>query len=79
MPIQESEDTPPKPTKRCKTCKKRIGLMYFKCSCCGECFCVGHRAPEDHMCPGNFRQAAHEKNKNIVNEWPQDTHNHIRI
>ncbi|XP_019172676.1 PREDICTED: zinc finger A20 and AN1 domain-containing stress-associated protein 1-like [Ipomoea nil] len=39
---------PPAPS-RCWSCKKKVGLMEFKCRC-GCTFCRVHRYPEKHDC-----------------------------
>ncbi|XP_039122117.1 zinc finger A20 and AN1 domain-containing stress-associated protein 1-like [Dioscorea cayenensis subsp. rotundata] len=43
-----------KTTKRCESCKKKIGLMGFSCKCGGE-FCSSHRLPEMHYCCIDFK------------------------
>lgn len=40
---------------RCYICKKKLGLMPFKCKCEQE-FCSLHRAPEDHACTYDFKK-----------------------
>ncbi|XP_039117424.1 zinc finger A20 and AN1 domain-containing stress-associated protein 1-like [Dioscorea cayenensis subsp. rotundata] len=43
-----------KTTKRCESCKKKIGLTGFSCKCGGE-FCSSHRLPETHHCSIDFK------------------------
>ncbi|KAJ4953914.1 hypothetical protein NE237_030746 [Protea cynaroides] len=40
--------------KRCLSCKKRVGLLGFKCRC-GSIFCSEHRYPEVHACTIDFK------------------------
>ena len=42
---------------RCYICKKKMGLLPFKCKCERE-FCSAHRAPEDHQCTYDFKNDA---------------------
>ena len=36
---------------KCKVCKKKIGLLGFKCACSDTAlFCSEHRLPESHNC-----------------------------
>ncbi len=44
---------------KCNLCKKKVGLLPFKCKCSLE-FCSLHRAPEDHMCSYDFKKDAKE-------------------
>ncbi len=44
---------------KCNMCKKKVGLMPFKCKCQLE-FCSLHRAPEDHECTYDFKKDAKE-------------------
>ncbi|OIT20051.1 zinc finger a20 and an1 domain-containing stress-associated protein 1 [Nicotiana attenuata] len=41
-------------TERCKSCKKKVGLIGFSCKC-GGMFCRIHRYPEEHACTFNFK------------------------
>jgi predicted nucleic acid binding AN1-type Zn finger protein len=65
-------DNSQKPKKiRCQVCKKKLGLLPFVCNCELH-FCSKHRAPEDHNCTYNFKEAGCkilEKNLiKVVNE-----------
>ncbi|OVA07717.1 zinc finger protein [Macleaya cordata] len=42
---------------RCSSCRKRVGLLGFKCRC-GNTFCSMHRHPEEHGCTIDFKTAA---------------------
>ncbi|XP_031494611.1 zinc finger A20 and AN1 domain-containing stress-associated protein 4-like [Nymphaea colorata] len=44
---------------RCSSCKKRVGLIEFKCRC-GSTFCASHRLPEKHACDFNYKGAGRE-------------------
>lgn len=53
---------PPLRKKRCTAhdCRKRVGMMGFKCRC-GGVFCEAHRYPESHSC--EFDHKASERRK----------------
>ncbi|KAJ4955022.1 hypothetical protein NE237_011805 [Protea cynaroides] len=40
--------------RRCVRCKKRVGVVGFKCRC-GSTFCSEHRYPEVHACTFDFK------------------------
>lgn len=46
-------------TKRCFTCRKRVGLTGFSCRC-GNMFCGAHRYSDKHECPFDYRRAGQE-------------------
>lgn len=46
-------------TNRCLTCKKRMGLLGFKCRC-GNVFCASHRYSDKHGCPYDYKSAGRE-------------------
>lgn len=46
-------------TNRCLSCKKKVGMMGFKCKC-GEMFCGSHRYPEEHDCQFDFKKTGRE-------------------
>ncbi|MCO5604593.1 hypothetical protein L7F22_058761 [Adiantum nelumboides] len=46
-------------TNRCLTCKKRMGLLGFKCRC-GNVFCASHRYSDKHGCPFDYKLAGRE-------------------
>ncbi|KAL7607835.1 zinc finger A20 and AN1 domain-containing stress-associated protein 7 [Lactuca sativa] len=48
-----------KVSNRCLTCKKKIGVMGFKCKC-GESFCGSHRYPEKHDCEFDFKRSGRD-------------------
>ncbi|XP_066385943.1 zinc finger A20 and AN1 domain-containing stress-associated protein 7-like [Miscanthus floridulus] len=60
---------PPKPAaNRCSTCRKKVGLLGFRC-CCGETFCGAHRYAEKHACGFDYKRAGREliaKNNPVV-------------
>ncbi|XP_041006521.1 zinc finger A20 and AN1 domain-containing stress-associated protein 5-like [Juglans microcarpa x Juglans regia] len=46
--------------KRCKNCKKKVGLTGFDCRC-GDVFCDRmHRYPEEHACTVDFKAIGRE-------------------
>ncbi|CAD6206979.1 unnamed protein product [Miscanthus lutarioriparius] len=60
---------PPKPAaNRCSACRKKVGLLGFRC-CCGETFCGAHRYAEKHACGFDYKRAGREliaKNNPVV-------------
>ncbi|GAA0151085.1 hypothetical protein LIER_09879 [Lithospermum erythrorhizon] len=44
---------------RCLCCKKKVGVMGFKCKC-GSTFCGSHRYPEKHGCTFDFKSQGKE-------------------
>ncbi|MED6220725.1 hypothetical protein PIB30_047602 [Stylosanthes scabra] len=46
--------SPAKPSNRCGSCKKKVGLTGFVCKC-GATFCGVHRYPEKHDCSFDFK------------------------
>ncbi|KAJ1380250.1 Zinc finger, AN1-type [Sesbania bispinosa] len=51
---------PPVQPNRCASCRKRVGLMGFKCRC-GVTFCGAHRYPERHACSFDFKTVGREE------------------
>ena len=53
---QESDSQYQSPVKKikknkCKVCKKKVGLLGFRCACSDTAFfCSEHRLPEKHEC-----------------------------
>ena len=37
-------------TNRCYYCRRKIGLLGFKCTDCRNEYCTSHRHPEEHDC-----------------------------
>ncbi|XAR70392.1 hypothetical protein NMG60_11027236 [Bertholletia excelsa] len=42
------------PANRCASCRKKVGVLGFKCRC-GATFCGEHRYPEKHECSFDFK------------------------
>ncbi|KAF3972272.1 hypothetical protein ACB098_02G119900 [Castanea mollissima] len=53
------EKRPANPTNRCNFCKKRIGLMGFKCRC-DLMFCSMHRYSDKHNCVFDYKGEAQD-------------------
>ncbi|KAK4365271.1 hypothetical protein RND71_016629 [Anisodus tanguticus] len=45
---------------RCLTCRKKVGVVGFKCRC-GSTFCGTHRYPEQHDCTFDFKSQGKEE------------------
>ena len=50
---------PDKPSNRCSTCSKKVGLTGFKCRCAGV-FCATHRYSDKHDCSFDYKAAGRE-------------------
>lgn len=46
---------------RCEHCKKKLGVMEYKCKC-GKLFCITHLHAEEHNCTFNYK----EEGQNIL-------------
>ena len=47
-----------KKSKRCKVCRKKVGMFGFTCKC-GELFCGKHRYASQHECTYDYRKDRH--------------------
>ncbi|XP_014758761.2 zinc finger A20 and AN1 domain-containing stress-associated protein 7 [Brachypodium distachyon] len=47
-------------TNRCAMCRKKVGLLGFRCRCEGT-FCSVHRYSDKHACEFNYKAAAREQ------------------
>lgn len=52
--VAGGEQAEPKMANRCFACRKKVGLLGFKCSC-GSTFCGEHRYPEKHECSFDYK------------------------
>ncbi|KAK2989152.1 hypothetical protein RJ640_027226 [Escallonia rubra] len=52
--VSEPESVEPGPANRCFCCRKKVGVLGFKCKC-GRTFCGNHRYPEKHECGVDFK------------------------
>jgi hypothetical protein len=50
----------PATTNRCATCRKKVGMLGFRCRCEGT-FCSLHRYSDKHDCGFDYKTAAREK------------------
>ncbi|XP_057512311.1 zinc finger A20 and AN1 domain-containing stress-associated protein 1-like [Actinidia eriantha] len=51
--------TGPKAANRCSSCRKKVGVVGFRCRC-GETFCGAHRYAEKHNCTFDFKAVGRE-------------------
>lgn len=80
--MQDENKTQPPNKQRCSTesCRKKLGLMSFKCSCCEKSFCIHHRTPEDHNCSSDYKQKALQWHASKMKEHAStENHNYIKI
>lgn len=64
----------------CLKCKKKLGLIKFKCGFCDYEFCIQHRLPEDHNCDKDFKAILQEKLKESIHaNASEETHRVIKI
>ena len=67
--------------RKCTFCKEQV-IMPFHCKYCGEDFCVNHRLPEQHKCPGLLDEKKIKKYENKIYKKQEtfmtlgDTHEH---
>ncbi|KAK1305919.1 Zinc finger A20 and AN1 domain-containing stress-associated protein 5 [Acorus calamus] len=62
LPPIQVEETVPAATanvKRCGGCRRKVGLMGFRCRC-GGVFCGEHRYSDRHTCGYDYKSAARE-------------------
>ncbi|KAL2514283.1 Zinc finger A20 and AN1 domain-containing stress-associated protein 2 [Forsythia ovata] len=59
LPASEKSGEVKEGPKRCRTCRKRVGLMGFNCRC-GNLFCAVHRYSDKHECPFDYLTAGRE-------------------
>lgn len=61
-----------KDTTRCFSCKKKVGLLGFKCRC-NFIFCSGHRHAGDHNCEFDYKamQKSQIGSSQSTNRWFQ--------
>lgn len=57
---------PNEPPKPCDYCKKKCGIIIFKCKCEYKNLCIRCKTPEEHKCEYNFKKDYREilKKKN---------------
>ncbi|KAK1574349.1 hypothetical protein QYE76_000005 [Lolium multiflorum] len=59
-PSLASTKQPTPATNRCATCRKKVGMLGFRCRCEGT-FCSVHRYSDKHDCGFDYKTAAREK------------------
>ncbi|RVW65205.1 Zinc finger A20 and AN1 domain-containing stress-associated protein 1 [Vitis vinifera] len=52
-------DSSTKKSEKCEMCKKKVGIIGFKCRC-GSMFCGKHRLPEKHECNFDYKAMGRE-------------------
>ncbi|XVF51616.1 hypothetical protein PTKIN_Ptkin04bG0198600 [Pterospermum kingtungense] len=57
--VAGGEQAEPKQANRCFVCRKRVGLIGFKCKC-GSTLCGDHRYPQNHECSFDFKGAGRD-------------------
>ncbi|KAL1830876.1 hypothetical protein ACET3Z_000527 [Daucus carota] len=55
--VSENEEV--KSANKCKSCRKKVGVLGFKCKC-GDVYCGVHRYPEKHECEFDFKTVGKE-------------------
>ncbi|CAD5182593.1 unnamed protein product [Musa acuminata subsp. malaccensis] len=57
----DEESKPPvRYSKRCSTCRKKVGLTGFRCRC-GDLFCGRHRYSDSHDCSFDYKAFGREQ------------------
>uniref|UniRef100_A0ACD5X9L6 Uncharacterized protein n=1 Tax=Avena sativa TaxID=4498 RepID=A0ACD5X9L6_AVESA len=59
-PSMTSAKKQPPPANRCATCRKKVGLLGFRCRCEGT-FCTVHRYSDKHHCGFDYKAAGQEQ------------------
>uniref|UniRef100_A0A1J3DRB2 Zinc finger A20 and AN1 domain-containing stress-associated protein 7 n=1 Tax=Noccaea caerulescens TaxID=107243 RepID=A0A1J3DRB2_NOCCA len=59
VPDDAEPSKPARPTNRCLSCNKKVGVMGFNCKC-GSTFCGSHRYPEKHECSFDFKEVGRD-------------------
>ncbi len=54
---------------RCEQCKKKLGVMEYKCKC-GRVFCITHLHAEEHKCTYDYKQEGQQNIKKIIDVGP---------
>ena len=55
-----------KSCKRCFQCKKKLGVIEYRCKC-DKLFCISHLQPQEHMCTFDYKlDANHLLTKQMV-------------
>jgi hypothetical protein len=44
---------------RCAECKKKLGVMEYKCKC-GKILCISHLRAEEHICTYDYKSEGKE-------------------
>ncbi|KVH90830.1 zinc finger A20 and AN1 domain-containing stress-associated protein 5-like [Cynara cardunculus var. scolymus] len=58
-PEEESNRFKRREVNRCSGCRRKVGLMGFRCRC-GEMFCSDHRYSDRHDCSYDYKAAGRE-------------------
>lgn len=56
---------------RCDCCRKKCGLVVFKCSACDKEHCTSHQLPEAHNCV-NMSAIKAESRQQLTNKVLKD-------
>lgn len=59
QPVGLVEKVETKAANRCGSCRKKVGVLGFKCKC-GDVYCGVHRYPEKHECQFDFKGVGKE-------------------
>ncbi len=54
-----------KMTNRCSECKKKLGVMEYKCKC-GKILCISHLRTEEHNCTHDYKAEGKEQLKKQI-------------
>jgi hypothetical protein len=57
---------------RCEQCRKKLGVLEYKCKC-GKIFCITHLHAEEHNCNYNYKEEGKELLKKINEVGPLTT------
>ena len=57
MTLNPETEKEKKQCTRCNQCKKKLGIMEYKCKC-EKLFCISHLQPQEHACTFNYKAEA---------------------
>lgn len=56
-------------TTRCSLCRKKLGLLEYKCKC-GNIYCITHLHAENHKCSFDYQAEAKQQLKKQIDIGP---------
>lgn len=54
---------------RCEKCKKKLGIMEYKCKC-EKLFCISHLQAEEHNCTFDYKKEGQDIIRKQIDKGP---------